>query len=151
MRKLVITIPLLLALGASFMLAQAPQQTPQPPDPATRVQRHVKMLTTILSLTSAQQQQATTIFTNAESSASSLHQQMRTERHNLNAAVKSNNTGAIDQIASTIGSLTAQMTSTQAKAHAAFYQILTPDQQQKVTELESEHPGGFPGTHPFGH
>jgi Spy/CpxP family protein refolding chaperone len=39
----------------------------------------------------------------------------------------------------------AQSTSIHAKADAAFYQILTPEQQTKLTELESQHVGPFDG------
>jgi Spy/CpxP family protein refolding chaperone len=145
MRKATITT-LLLLLAVTLAVAQEP---PAPPDPATRVQHQVQFLTTVLSLSSAQQQQATTIFTNAGTSESALHQQMKTARESLTAAVKSNNAAAIDQAAATIGSLTTQLTSIQAKAKAAFYQMLTADQQTKMSQLDVEGPRGFGG--PGGH
>ena len=49
----------------------------------------------------------------------------------LPAAVKSNATATIDTLATTIGSATAQITAIRNKADAAFYEILTPDQQAK--------------------
>jgi Spy/CpxP family protein refolding chaperone len=57
----------------------------------------------------------------------------------LSSAIKTNDTAAIDQAAATIGNLTAQMISNHAKAQAAFFQILTPDQQAKMTQFESRH------------
>jgi Spy/CpxP family protein refolding chaperone len=92
----------------------------------------------VLSLTPAQQQQATTIFTNAMSGGQSFHADMKTAHQNLEAAIKNNDPNGITQAANTIGNLTAQMIAAHAKAQAAFYQILTPDQQSKLSQLESE-------------
>ncbi|MFB3813165.1 MAG: Spy/CpxP family protein refolding chaperone [Terriglobales bacterium] len=153
MRKTV-TIILLGLACATPMLAQNP---PKPPDPATMAQRRVQFLTTLLSLNGAQQQQATTIFTNAASTHTTIHENMKTARQNLANAVRNNDTAVIDQLAATIGNLTTQATATHAKAQAAFFQILTPDQQTKLTELERERhgphfmgmgPGPFPGPGP---
>lgn len=135
----------LAALLAGSLAAQTPP--PGPPNPAQHAQRQVKFLTTMLSLNAAQQQQATTIFTDAASASASVRQNMRDARQNLDAAVKSNNAAGIDQAAATIGQLTTQLTSIEAKARAAFYQVLTPDQQSKLTELRMH---GGPGGH-FGH
>lgn len=145
MKKLSIATLLALAFAATVLLAQGP---PQPPDPATHAEHQVKRMTTLLSLNAQQQQQATTIFTNAAKSEQSIHQQMRSAHDALKAAVKSNNAGAIDQAASTIGNLTAQSMSIHGKAQAAFYQILNSEQQQKLDELQSEGPGfGGPWHH----
>jgi hypothetical protein len=58
--------------------------------------------------------------------------------------VKSNNTATIDPLTTTIGSLTGQILDIQNKADAAFYAILTADQQ---TALNQSHflngPGSF--------
>jgi Spy/CpxP family protein refolding chaperone len=139
MKKATIAILLMLVVAVSVALAQGPP--PGPPDPATRVQHRVKYLTTVLSLSAAQQQQATTIFTNAANSAESLHQSMRTAHQNLDTAVKNNDSAAIDQAANTVGNLMGQMTAIHAKADAAFRQILTPDQVSKLNELKDEGPG----------
>lgn len=139
---------LLSALLATSLVAQT--SPPGPPSPADHAQRQVKFLTTMLSLTAAQQQQATTIFTDAATAGAALHQSMRDAHQALDAAVKSNNTTAIDQAAASIGQLTTQLTSLQAKAHAAFFQILTPDQQNKMSAMRMhDGPGGFGGPGPF--
>ncbi len=135
-------------------IAAAQNHHHQPSDPAARVQEHVNFMTTVLSLTPAQQQQATTIFTNAANSANALHEQMRTAHEALKTAIQKNDTAAIDQNAATIGNLTTQMISGHAKAQAAFNQTLTPDQQAKLSQLHShEHgmhgPGGPPMGGPF--
>ncbi len=111
-----------------------------PPDPAERIQHRVRFLTKQLSLTAAQQQQATAIFTDATAAEKSVFDQMRTAHAGLKTAVEKNNTATIEQIAGTIGNLTAQLTAAHAKSDAAFYQILTPDQHSKFTELESHGP-----------
>lgn len=138
-----------LLLSSALVFAQG---RGNPPDPATFVQHRVDRLTTLLSLNSTQQQQATTIFTNAATAENSLRTSLKTAHQSLQEAVQKNDSASIDQASATIGNLTAQMTSAQAKADAAFYQILTPDQQTKFTQAESQGgfgrgrgPGGFHG------
>ncbi|HXB20501.1 MAG TPA: Spy/CpxP family protein refolding chaperone [Candidatus Solibacter sp.] len=139
---------IILALAASAAFAQ---MGPAPGDPAEHAKHHLAMLTKQLDLTPAQQQQATTIFTNAAGSQTTIHNNLKTAHDGLNAAIKTNDTAAIDQAATNIGNLTAQMISAHAKARAAFFQILTPDQQTKLTQFESQHehfgPGGMRGFH----
>lgn len=113
--------------------------------PGDMVQHRVKFLTTILSLNAAQQQQATTIFTNAANSQRSVHESMRDARKALGTAVKSNDAGGIDQAASQIGTLTGQLIAIRSKADAAFTQILTPEQQAKEAALHPHGPGRGPG------
>ncbi len=143
----------LLTLGLAVTGAYA-QHHGTPPDPATMVQHRVQHLTTLLSLTATQQQQATTIFTNAMSGAASIHSDMKTAHQNLQTAIKNNDQNGITQAATTIGNLTAQMIGAHGKAQAAFNQILTPDQQTKFSQLESEGHGmgmGFGGPGRFKH
>ena len=141
--KLLIFVLLTLGFAASMVMAQEPGPN-GPPDPATRVQRQVQHLTKALSLTPEQQQQATTIFTNAANGGSSIHDSMKTAHDSLQTAIKNNDQNGITQAATTIGNLTAQIVAAQAKAHAAFYQILTPDQQSKLNQFEgSGHGHGF--------
>jgi Spy/CpxP family protein refolding chaperone len=107
----------------------------------------------MLSLSATQQQQATTILTNAATSEQSLHEQMRAAHENLKAAVQKNDTASIDQIAASIGNLTSQSIAIHAKADAALYTLLNPDQQAKFDQLETRGPGhrhGGPGGPPPG-
>jgi len=128
------------ALLTSLALAQTANN---PPSTATRIQHRVNFLTTVLSLTTAQQQQATTIFTNAANSNAGLQASFKTARQQMKTAVQNNDTATIDSTATTIGNLVAQMAATKAKAYAAFYQILTPDQQTKAAQLQSQMGGRF--------
>jgi Spy/CpxP family protein refolding chaperone len=118
-------------------------QQHQPPDPAQMIQHRVNFLTEELGLSAAQQQQATTIFTNAMGNQKSLHDQMRSAHEGLQSAISRNDSAAIDQAASSIANLMAQSIAANAKADAAFYQTLTPDQQSKYSQMETHEPGPF--------
>jgi Spy/CpxP family protein refolding chaperone len=139
----------ILALGVQALMSQEPAGSPpSPPDPATMAQHRVQFLTDRLSLTSQQQQQALTIFTGAATSQSGLHESMKTAHDSLRSAIKNNDANGISQAANTLANLTAQATVTQAKADAALYAILTPDQQTKLSQMEAHRPGmghGGPG------
>jgi Spy/CpxP family protein refolding chaperone len=130
----------LLTVGLAASMALAQRQG-APPDFATMVQKRVQHLTTLLSLTPAQQQEATTIFTNGMNGAATFHSSMQTAQQSLHTAIKANDQNAITQAANNIGSLVGQMTAAHAKTQAAFYQILTPDQQSKMNELKDEGMG----------
>jgi Spy/CpxP family protein refolding chaperone len=136
------------ALFAASLAGQAPfgvLTSSTPPDPATMIASQVARLTKLLNLTTAQAAQATTIFTNAQTSVSPLQTSMNTARQALPAAVQANNAATIDQLSTTIGTLTGQITGAQNKADAAFYAILTADQK---TTLGTNFPGpgfGVPG------
>jgi len=134
-RKGIVLRPLLVfTLGLLALSAQNPP--PFPPDPETMVQHRIRRLTTLLSLTSAQQTQALSIFSKSETSVSNVFERMKTAHEDLQGAVKKNDVNAIDAAATTIGNLTKELTADHALADAAFYQILTPDQQTKFAELD---------------
>src|SRR6478609_3314913 len=135
MRTTLLKVTAFLALASVFAMAQHGN----PPDPAKMAQHHIDFLTKQLSLTPQQQQQATTIFSEVSNNAKGVHEQMRTAHDSLKAAIQKNDSAGIEQAANTIGSLTTQMTVAHAKAQAAFYQTLTPDQQTKMNEFESKH------------
>ncbi|HEY1239127.1 MAG TPA: Spy/CpxP family protein refolding chaperone [Bryobacteraceae bacterium] len=132
---------------ATALLAQRPfgvLTAGSPPDPATVVANQVARLTTQLSLTAAQQTQATTIFTNAMNAVTPLQSSEATARQALTDAVKTNATSTIDQLSATLGSLMGQILAIQNRADAAFYAILTADQQSKLSQTR------FPGEPGFG-
>jgi Spy/CpxP family protein refolding chaperone len=146
MRTTLLKVTAFLALTSIVVMAQHGN----PPDPAKMAQHHIDFLTKQLSLTPQQQQQATTIFGEIANNAKATHDQMRTAHGNLKAAIQKNDTAGIEQAANTIGSLNTQMILAHAKAQAAFYQTLTPDQQTKMNELESRHHGMGMHGHGFG-
>ena len=147
MKKTFTTLFLSSTFATALLFAQRPGN---PPDPATMVQRRVDFLTNQLALTDSQKQQATTIFTNAATAEASVHTNLKTAHDSLTAAISKNDIASIDQVSTTIGNLTAQQTSIDAKANAAFYQILTPEQQAKFAQA-GERRGPFgPGPGPAG-
>ena len=138
---------LTLSLAAAIAVPALSQTPPQPPSPADRAQHEVKALTTLLTLTGAQQTQALSIYTASAKSEETLRQTERQTHDNLQAAIKNNDTASIDQLSNSLGQSMAQMTSIRAKAEAAFYQILTPEQQSKLSDLEAQHLGPLAGPH----
>ncbi|HML16365.1 MAG TPA: Spy/CpxP family protein refolding chaperone [Bryobacteraceae bacterium] len=129
---------LISAFAASSVFAQNAG-----PNPANMAQRRVKFLTTLLTLTTAQQQQATTIFTNAATANQTTAASVKTARQSLQTAIQGNDAGSLSQIANTIGTLTAQTTLANAQADMAFYQILTPAQQTQYTQYQTQGRGRF--------
>jgi Spy/CpxP family protein refolding chaperone len=112
-------------------------------DPAAMLQRRIDMLASRLGLTADQKTQATKIYTDAQTAAQPIHTSIQQNRQSLSDAVKKNDAGAIDQLSSSIGLLDGQALAIQSKADAAFYAILTPDQQAKYGQAGPG--GGGPG------
>ena len=110
----------------------------QTADPATQAARQVSFLTTLLTLTTGQQTQATTIFTAAITANQALDTQETTARTALATAIKANNTAGITTQATALGNLQAQEISNTAKADAAFYALLTADQKTKLDSVNSD-------------
>ena len=69
---------------------------------------------------------------------------MKAAHDSLNAAVQSGDAAAMEQAATTIGSLTAQSTLTRAKTDAAIYKLLTPDQRTKYAQMQADMGRGGP-------
>jgi Spy/CpxP family protein refolding chaperone len=154
MNKSLTTLCLAAAFTTAVVFAQSSDVAPHTrPTPAQMVQRQVQMRTTLLSLTADQQAQATTIFTNASSANSTGHATARTAEAALKTAIQNNDAAGIEQATTTIGNLHAQELAAHAKAEAAFYALLTPDQKTKYNQLATEGhfgigmggPGGFRG------
>jgi Spy/CpxP family protein refolding chaperone len=119
------------ALGAASLFAAE--------TPAGGGHRHGHMgafLSSYLNLTPAQQTQAKSFFQTAHQSAQPVRQQLRQTRQSLRAAIQSNNTVQIQQLASTEGSEVGQLAAIRGTTMAKVYQILTPDQQQKLAQLQ---------------
>jgi Spy/CpxP family protein refolding chaperone len=140
-------------LSVVGLFAQEPAPTHTRPTPEQMIANRVSRLTTLLSLTSTQQTQATTIFTNEQSSMSTIQTSMKAAHSALKTAIENNDTAGITAQATQIGTLTTQEIEGRAQAQAAFYALLTADQQTKYKQLESAGPmghgfGGGPGFRP---
>jgi Spy/CpxP family protein refolding chaperone len=132
------SLALLAALGLLPMaLAQTPPHTP--PTPAAMAQHEVQRYTTLLTLTPAQVEQATTIFTTEATARQTSRASERTAHQAMEAAIKSNDTATIQSTATTMGQMAGEAMAARALAQAQFYAILTGDQKTKFGELEKEH------------
>ena len=155
MNKCIYTVLAVATLSTSLLFAQDSAATaapPAPPNPAQMAGNHISRLATLLNLNASQQAQATTIFKDQHAAMSGIFSGMRAARTALETAVENNDASGISTQAAQIGSLTTQQVENRAKAEAAFYAILTPDQQTKYKQLQSMHggPEGF-GGHGPGH
>lgn len=127
--KLVVKLLMLGAIMTPLTFAQAPTQ---PLDPAARIQARVKALSDFVTLTDAQKQQMTTIWTDADKAGTEARASMTTMRGDLRKAVKSNDSAAIEKIAAAIGTIEGQNMGAGAKANAAIYALLTAEQKAKL-------------------
>ena len=140
------SLALLAALGLLPMaLAQTPPHTP--PTPAGMAQHEVQRYTTLLTLTSAQVEQATTIFTTEATARQTSRASERAAHQAMDAAIKSNDAATIQSAATNMGQLAGEAMAAHALAQAQFYAILTADQKTKFSDLEKEHLVGGPGGH----
>jgi Spy/CpxP family protein refolding chaperone len=119
------------ALGAASLFAAATSS-------AAGVHRHGRrgaFLSSYLNLTPAQQAQRKAIFETSRQSAHPIRQQLHQTRQELRAAIQANNTAQIQQLAANEGGEIGQLAAIRGAAMAKAYQILTPDQQQKLASL----------------
>jgi Spy/CpxP family protein refolding chaperone len=141
-----LTLALFAVLGLAPM-AQAQIAPPNhtPPSPAVMAQHEVQRYTTLLTLTSAQVEQATNFFTTEATTRQSQMASERTAHQALEAAIKANDTATIQSTAATLGQMQGEMMAAHALARAQFYAVLSTDQKTKFAELEKEHMMGGPG------
>src|SRR6476660_8160511 len=106
------------------------------------IQHRIDFLTKQLSLTDDQKTRATTIYTAAQTAAQTAQTNSVTTRQALSAAVTKNDIAAIDQLSATLGTVQGQVTAINSKADAAFYAILTAEQQALFDTVGRGGPGG---------
>ena len=135
-----LTLPLATILALT-PLAQA--QMP-PHTPAAMAQRQVQRYTTLLTLTPAQVEQATTLFTTEATTRQTARAAEHTAHQALEAAIKANDTATIQSTATTLGQMETESLIAHATTRAQFYALLTADQKTKLSELEDEHMMGGP-------
>jgi len=88
-----------------------------------------------LNLSETQRTQVKSIFQEARQSAMPIRQQLRETRKSLHAAIKTDNTAQIQQLAGTEGSEFGQLAAVRSMAFAKVYQKLTPDQRSKLEAM----------------
>ncbi len=148
MMKRIFATTALLAFATLFASGQS-TTPPTPPTTAQIVSNIVSRLTTLLDLSSSQQTEATTIFTNEQTALATIRTSLQSAHTTLETAITGNDAGTIATEAAQIGTLTGQQVQAQATAAAAFYLILNSTQQSKYTTLGPMlgpgGPGGFGG------
>jgi Spy/CpxP family protein refolding chaperone len=117
------------ALGTASLFAQTPP-------PARHNHQHGR-LAAALNLTDAQKTQMKSIFQGARQSAQPVRQQLQQTRQAMQAAVKAGNSSQIQQLAVTEGTEMGQLTGIHAAARAQMFKMLTPEQQQKLSTLQT--------------
>jgi Spy/CpxP family protein refolding chaperone len=141
MKKIGMILALACVLAAPAVFAQTADTAAAVPSGGNRgahmIQHRLDYLTTVLSLTSAQQTQVKTVLTNAAANLSATRASMKTAHATLKTAIHSNDASSMEQASNAIGTLMAQQLLARSKTEAAIYQLLTPEQQTKMTQLES--------------
>jgi Spy/CpxP family protein refolding chaperone len=89
-----------------------------------------------LDLTTAQKQQAKSIFQNTHRQVQPLAQQLTQDRQSLRAAIQAGDTGQIQQLSTAMGTLKGQMLGSRSAGMAQLYALLTPDQKAKASQLQ---------------
>src|ERR1700684_2393420 len=153
MKKTALLLALTCALlAARAIFAQTPAADAPPENGAAHGQRMIQhrlaYMTTVLSLTTAQQTQVKSVLTAAVANGSTTHGSMKTAHDNLKTTIHANDAAGMEQAATTIGNLMAQEELSRATTEADIYQLLTPEQQTKkdAPEREGRRGGGGSGT-----
>jgi Spy/CpxP family protein refolding chaperone len=107
------------------------------PKTAAKQAKYIGSLGKVLSLSPAQQDETASIFAAASSSDATLKKSIKTTRQSLGEAVKNNDSAAISEASVAIGTLLGQRHLIGAKANAAFFQVLTADQQARFNQLKA--------------
>lgn len=141
----------LIAAPAAFARVDNAKPANHQPNVAERVDHRVDYLTTVLSLTPAQQQQAKTIFMNAANEDSPVFANLKTERQSLSKAVSGNEPAStIAKLSDNIGNDAGKLVANRAMASEQFRKILTAEQQTKLTQLQHDIRGWGHGMGAFG-
>lgn len=142
---------------AGTMMAQATTSPPPqennhpsaqttPNRPAARNHMLVQRLTKKLNLTADQQAKVKAIFADSRTQTKALAPQLREERTELKAAVRSDSQTKIDRIIQQNAQVNSKAEAIHVKAMAKVYAILTPAQRTTFDQMRSNRLTS--GTHP---
>lgn len=125
------------ALGKSQSTEAAPPPHPMH-GPAMMAQHMLNYFTKALNLTEDQQAQAKTMINNAEPAFKALMQQ----QHQIQSQLRDQAQGSYDakQVQTLAGQkaqIDAQLTIAETQLHHQLYQLLTPDQQSQLKQIEA--------------
>lgn len=131
-------------LGTSLAKSQtAPDAPPAPPAHTHRMAMHGRMMGFFakqLNLTDDQKAQMKTIMQKEHPTMKPLFQQ----QHQVDLQLRQYVEGTFDQakvqaLATQKAQIEAQITVEETRVHNQMYQLLTPDQQSKLKDLEAQH------------
>jgi Spy/CpxP family protein refolding chaperone len=91
-----------------------------------------------LNLTDAQKELANQLRADTKAQAEPIVTELRQVRQELAAAVKANDTGAIQNLTTRQGNLQGQLAAIHANSMAKLYAQLTPEQKAKAEELRTQ-------------
>jgi Spy/CpxP family protein refolding chaperone len=115
----------------------SPKSSYKIPKSGAKQAKYIGFLTTLLSLAPNQQAQAAAIFANASASDAEAKKNIKAARKHLSETVTNNDSARMQQMSASIGTLAAQRHLIGASANAAFFQLLTADQQAKLNQFRS--------------
>lgn len=139
MKRTTIVLTALAGIGAPLVAQSAPTA-------AQLSQGIVQRYASALALSTTQQEQALTIFTAEETTELTVRTAELVAEKSLVAAVEANESSSIATLSATLGGLHGQDMQAQATANAAFYALLSTEQQVKVAAFLEQ--GGINGQHP---
>ena len=152
-RRQMVMLPGLAALATSRGFSQTPQATGDPstapatlshkviahysrlksfykvPKSVAKQTKYINFFTTLLSLSPSQQTELAGLFATASAAQAKVKASMKSARMRLSKAVTNNDGAGINRTTVAMGTLSAQRHTIGAGANAAFYQMLTPNQQ----------------------
>ena len=138
---------------ATALMAQAgPDRAGRtPPSPEQMLEHRVQRLTTLLSLDTAQQQQARMIFSDERKAAQAQQESLRSTRQALQAAVQAASPDPqLDTLAAQVGVAEGQLLAIHAKAQVRLRLMLNATQKEKLDSMRGGFGGGPGGRMGFG-
>jgi periplasmic protein CpxP/Spy len=129
-------------LGSAIARSQSTEAAPPPGPPmhgpAMMAQHMLNYFTKALNLTEDQQTQAKTAITNAEPTFKALMQQQRQIQMQLREQAQgSYDAKQVQTLAAQKAQIDSQLTIAETQLHHQLYQLLTPDQQSQLKQLEA--------------
>jgi Spy/CpxP family protein refolding chaperone len=132
-------------LGAAIARSQSTEAAPPPGPPmhgpgAMMGEHMLDHFTKALNLTEDQQTQAKTMLSNARPALKTLMQQQRQIDEQLrNQAQGSYDAKQVQTLAAQKAQVQEQLTIAETQLHHQFFQLLTPDQQAQLKQIEANH------------
>jgi periplasmic protein CpxP/Spy len=131
-------------LGTAIARSQSTEAAPPPGPPmhgpGMMGEHMLNYFTKALNLTDEQQTQAKTMLNNAKPTFKALMQQQRQIDQQLRSQAEgSYDAKQVQTLATQKAQVQQQLTMAETQLHHQMYQLLTPDQQAQLKQIEAEH------------